>query len=146
MVSVNEIIQQYKAFCDKHLMIKTFSFVVPKDRFVTGNYKYPLVIIEPLGFTFKTGEIIFDHRLYFLDIVNKDLSNYLSIISNQLQISVDLYNYFNDNEQDFNFFLYNDSNAVPVLYNEFEDWLCGVSLPLHAQIRNPRYENEIPLQ
>jgi len=119
--------------------------MIPKDRFVTNNYKYPLVLFEPVDFTFKTGEIIFKHNLYFLDLVNVDLSNYASVISAQLQISQDLYDYFNDNEQSFGFFLYNDSPATPVLNNELEDWLCGICLPLVAQIQNPRNEYEIPL-
>ena len=144
-MSVNEIIQQYKTFCGKHLMIKEFNYMVPKDRFVTNNYKYPLVLIEPLNFEFKTREIRFNHNLYFLDLVNRDMSNYFSVISAQLQIGTDLYNYFNDNEQDFKFILYNDAAATPILNDEFEDWLCGVCIPISAQIRNAVSEYEIPI-
>jgi hypothetical protein len=145
-MTINQIINEYQKFCNKHLLIKTFSYMVPKDRFVTNNYKYPLVLIEPLGFDFKPGEIRFNHNLYFLDKVNKDLTNYMSIISNQLQIGTDLYNYFNDNEQDFGFFLYDDFSSIPVLSDIFEDWLCGVVIPITAQIQNPRTESDIPLQ
>jgi hypothetical protein len=144
-MTVNTIVQYYKTFCTNHLQIKEFTYMVPKDRFVTNNYKFPLVLIEPLDFTFATGEIQFKHNLYFIDKVNKDLSNYLSVISTQIQLGNDLYTYFTDNEEDFNFFLYNDAPAIPILQDEFEDWVCGICLPLNAQIQNPRDETQIPI-
>jgi len=120
--------------------------MVPKDRFVTNDYEFPLVLIEPVDFVFATGEVKFNHNLYFLDLVDKDLANYFSIISNQLQCATDLYNFFNDDEQDYGFFLYNEGNATPVLSNDFEDWVCGICLPVSAQIQNPRDETLIPIK
>lgn len=144
-ITIDQVLKEYKSFFNQHLMVKEFNYTVPKDRFVTKNYKYPLVLIEPNGFEFGTGEIKFNHNLYFLDIVDKDLINYMSIISNQLQIGTDFYNYFNDNECKFGFFLYNESSATPVIFDEFEDWLCGIMMPISLQIQNPRNEDEIPL-
>ena len=144
-MTVQKIIEEYRLFFSKHLIVKDFQYMVPKDRFVTNDYSFPLVLIEPVDFTYNTGEIRFNHNLYFIDKVDKDLSNYFNILSTQLQLSLDLYNYFNDNEQDFGFFLYNEGTATPVLNNEFEDWVCGICLPLSAQIQNPRNEPEIPI-
>ena len=142
---VNNVIKLYKTFCANHKILKDFQYMVPKDRFVTNDYVFPLVLIEPVDFQFATGEVKFSHNLYFIDLVDRDLTNYFSIISNMEQCALDMYNFFNDNEEDYGFIIYNDATATPVMSNEFEDWVCGVVLPITLQLQNPRDETVIPI-
>ena len=98
MNSLQAIIDHIELFYTNHLQVMKVGsdFKEQLYNFATQNEKYPLVYIVPSGVipTENTTEFTFD--IYCYDIIQKDRTNIITILSDTQQILSDLNIYFND--------------------------------------------------
>ena len=74
------------------------------------------------------------------DIVENNLTK---IISDQLLNASDLFVNYNDNEEEFGFYISNTSDCTPIYY-AFDDAVAGMKMKITVQVGESRNENLIP--
>ena len=142
--TLNQVIKDFRAFCDAHKMIKSFESK-PITQMMAKNLQYPIMWLNWKPGAFATGELIVNADVYFLDRLKKDNSNIDQVISDNLLNANDFYTYFNDKLEDLTFLMDNNAPFAPVVF-EYDDELAGWVVSVSIQIQTDRDELEIPMQ
>jgi hypothetical protein len=102
--------------------------------FATQNEKYPLVYIVPSGVipTENTTEFTFD--IYCYDIIQKDRTNIITILSDTQQILNDLYIYYMDST-DYSFDVVGTPTFSP-LNNDLLDYAAGYQMSITLTVND----------
>lgn len=141
-VSLRTLNEMFKIFVENHPQINQYKNA-PEEDLSAANLKYPLMWLN-LGITpIGQGTVNPTVSVMFLDRILEDKSNYIDTMSSTLQIALDFYTEFNENENKYDIEFDVNSEAVPIVM-DFDDNVNGYKLDIDCQIRNYRDENAIP--
>ena len=142
--SLSKIFTQFERFAGLHPMIEGFS-IAPLTEYVAKDWVYPVMWVDMQGtsITFNTGEVRITFPVYILDRVERDFSNYKSVMNSTLLSLNDFYAYYTDNECEYGF-MFNNSSALTSRAYEFDDIVCGWSMNILTQVADDRNESQIP--
>lgn len=145
--SLERVIGYFETFADEHRMIKSFE-VAPLTENIAKNWTYPLMWIDlqEMSASFTRGQVVVSLPVYILDRVQRDFSNIESVMSSTLMNIEDFLVYFQDDEDCLRKFYFSDPGSASPIMLEFEDIVCGWSMPVSIQIMDARNENEIPMR
>lgn len=137
----------FKTFADNHFNIKSFR-TKPITEFVASDWVYPLMWIDlqSVNTAFQSGQMVTTIPAYFLDRVERDYSNLLSVMSSTLLTSHDFFTYCTDQFMcDAGFYFQDNAVVTPNVY-EFDDLVAGFTMTVPCNIRATRNENRIPFE
>lgn len=106
----------YDNFANLHLQIKSYSAGMYDDMVptFTESEDWPIMYVVPTSVTnTQYSSANFNLRIYFLDLLEKDLSNERDVFSDQLSIARDFINWLRLNDSN-DLDLLNDPSATPV--------------------------------
>ena len=86
----NNVIDTLKSIGDKHLMIKKVESGDLWDMDLEKNTKYPLMFINPESVSANTNTLLYTFQIFICDLVMVDDSNEQEILSDTLQIALDI--------------------------------------------------------
>lgn len=155
-LSLNQIIQYFAGLAAKSERINSFGygpvydisqgpyFGISDNGDVTRNTdinlrpEYPLMWVEPVTNVLRRDSLLLKHKIHIVDLVEKDLSNRLDVMSDTLRSAMEIkafiwkdfqYDIFPDSESDLEpvFEKYDDEVAGHVMELDLQlDWLADV--------------------
>lgn len=139
--SIEQISEIFRVYITDHKQLENYYDDIIED-FVAKNYEYPMMWadIPRARPRFEEGEMRIDIDCYFMDLVNNNLTK---IISDQVLNASDMYVNFNDNEEEFGFYISNTSECTPFYY-AYDDAVAGMKMRITIQVGESRDEKVIP--
>lgn len=130
MTSLQAITNEITTFYNSHLQVKKVGsdFKEQMSNFATKDEAFPIIYIVPSGVitTENTTEFTFD--IYCYDIIQKDRSNIITILSDTQQILSDLNIYFNKGTN-YAFDVVGVPSFTP-LNNDLMDYAAGYQMTI----------------
>lgn len=114
-MTLNEVVANLNSIADNHLQINHFFFGDEWDFATSGVVNCPamIVVLEPSNLT--TSVLTYNFKIYVGDLVHKDLSNKVEVLSDTLQICLDII--YSIQNPDYNWAI--ESNTITL--TDFED-------------------------
>jgi len=142
--SLNQILRTFETFATSHSQIETFR-TKPITENTANDLTYPLMWIDTqsMNASFQSGQVVISANVYFLDRVERDYSNLVSVMSSNLLKCDDFLTYYNDNECEFGFSFTYTGSATAVGY-QFDDICAGYMVTVSIQVPMSRNESVIP--
>ena len=138
--TVNQLLKLIKDTSENHNQVNKFLFAKDWDFETEGQVKYPLVgvaLVQPAQFI--TRVIEYDFTIWVADLVKKDRSNELEVLSDTIQIAVDIVSDLIQNNQDDEMEITQNISYTPFT----EKWDSEVSgWTFELKIRVPSINNE----
>lgn len=145
--TLNQLLRDVKTFCDTHGQIGQYLFKDPIELLNDHESTFPVVdvVVRPASVSRVTGPRVIQLNIefFFLDLVEKDLSNEQEVLSDQMQIATDLLAYFDKREFDDKFTLSLNSSLNPE-YGKGDNEMTGWSMVLGFNIIDLRDACAIP--
>jgi hypothetical protein len=145
LTPLNQIIDIMAAFASHHKQIAMFA-TLPSEEFISKNKEYPFFIIEPNDAEIGNGQIVITFVIYALDRVNKDDQNINNVLSNCMNIIEDFWVFFNENLDQYGFYLQEQNATMTRVAYMFGDMLAGYKLSVKCQVPMFRSEGQIPIK
>ena len=142
--SLAKMFNTIESFVVQHTLLEDFS-VVPITDYVAKNWKYSVVWIDLQATTisFSKGVASVNMPIYIMDRVERDFSNYVSVVSSSTLSFGDLITYFNDKYCDLGFDCDLAASLTTVGF-EFDDLVAGVKGNVIFKTPESFNESEIP--
>jgi hypothetical protein len=140
--TLNQIITIFQTFAAQHQQIEDFDYNPIQMNFASDR-NYPLMFVAIGDANLTPGNVDAQMDVYFLDMLKKDRSNYLQVLSNTLKLCEDFYSTFNNNEDAYGILFTDNLVASPILF-EFEDNVIGWKLPITVEVIFNVNEYDIP--
>lgn len=131
----NKLLKVFKDISDKHYQIKAFSSGQISDINTFLGTEFVKMFLSPQSVTVKESTIIYNVRLFLFDILQSDSSNTDEVISDTIQIAIDVINIFKKENPKIT--LIGDVELVPFT-EAFVDLCAGVYVDLPVEVR---YDN-----
>lgn len=132
----------FEEFVSNHSQINQYKTGIEAD-IKADNLLYPMMWVEYGNPSIRTGVIVLNIRVFFLDKLLEDVSNLTDILSDTLHLANDFFAIYYENEYDFDFTLTGNGEGVPVTMN-YDDGLAGYYFNFQVTFRNYRDETEVP--
>lgn len=141
--TLKQIITLFETFADDHLVINSFE-CNPINFNFADNITYPLMFVEIGDFIPTPGNVDINITVYFLDLLKRDKSNYVQVLSDTMKMCLDFYSIYNNNEADYGILFKDDARAVPWLFQS-EDNAAGYKMSLTVQCIFDVNEDAVPI-
>ena len=138
----NNVIDILKSVGDKHLMIKKVESGDLWDMDLEKNTKYPLMFINPESVNANITTLTMNFQIFICDLVMADDSNEQEILSDTLQIALDVITLIKE-EQHEGLFTQEDFNIEPFT-ERFDNALAGWTFTLPIEVENDYQTCNIP--
>tara|TARA_R110002050_G_scaffold22178_3_gene60725 strand:- start:1529 stop:1966 length:438 start_codon:yes stop_codon:yes gene_type:complete len=138
----NNIIDSLKLVGDKHLMIKKVESGDLWDMDLEKNTKYPLMFINPESVTANVTTLTMNFRIFICDLVMADDSNEQEILSDTLQIALDVITLIR--EQSYEGLYTQDDFNIEPFTERFDNALAGWTFNLPVEVENDYQTCNIP--
>ena len=113
--TLNKVVQNLRNFATAHKQINHFDFCEEWDFATSGTVNLPamLTVLQPS--TIQNNTLTYTFKVYFGDLVHKDLSNKAEVLSDMEQLALDFIYQMQHPDYDW---VFDTSNLV---LNDFED-------------------------
>ena len=138
----NNVIDALKSIGDKHLMIKKVESGDLWDMDLEKNTKYPLMFINPDSVSANTNTLLYTFQIFICDLVMVDDSNEQEILSDTLQIALDIITLIKE-EQHEGLYTKEDFDIEPFT-ERFDNALAGWVFTLPIEVTNDYQTCNIP--
>jgi hypothetical protein len=128
--SYKYILDEFEQFADLHQQVNSYGFgdvqQLTNDIITKQEPEYPRMYVLPDSTHIKAGHIFIGWKVYFVDKLNNDISNFPDVLSDQLEIVKDFFAklYLSDFEAGW------DASVQP-FYEKTETILAGWILDFH---------------
>jgi len=128
--SYKYVLSQFEDFADLHLQVNSYGFgdveQLTNDIITKQEPLYPRMYVLPDSTHFHTGNIHLGFKVFFVDKLNNDISNFGDVLSDQLEIVKDFFAklYLSDFEAGW------DATVQP-FYEKTETILAGWIIDFH---------------
>lgn len=144
--TLNQIFRDLNTFAEEHGQVGEFLFKDPLELLNDKEANFPVIdaVLRPSRFGGAGPiEVSFTFDFYFMDLVQKDLSNEQEVLSDQAQIAMDLIAYLNNPTFDDKFTVATDGSLVP-FYEKGDNEMTGWTLSLIFKVLDLRDRCAIP--
>tara|TARA_R110002050_G_scaffold554_3_gene4039 strand:+ start:1097 stop:1534 length:438 start_codon:yes stop_codon:yes gene_type:complete len=138
----NNVIDSLKAIGEKHLIIKKVESGDLHEMDLEKNTKYPLMFINPLDVTAAINTLTYNYQIFICDLVHADRDNEQEVISDSLQIAIDVISMIRE-EQYEGLFTTDDFN-LEMFTERFDNALAGWTFTLPITVENDFNTCDIP--
>jgi len=128
--SYKYVLDEFEEFANLHEQVNSYGFgdveQLTNDIITKKEPKYPRMYVLPDSTHIHTGHIHLGWKVYFVDKLNNDISNFADVLSDQLEILKDFFAklYLSDFEAGW------EASAIP-FYEKTETILSGWILDFH---------------
>jgi hypothetical protein len=129
-LTINRLITYFKNIATQHKQIRSFNYGPLFDVSNIPNVVYPLLYMVPQSSTITPGNLHLVHKLYMIDLVDKNDGNRLDISSDMFSILLGIRGYI---QKDFSIeILPAKETAIEPIFEKFDDEVAGwvMELPL----------------
>ena len=124
MTTFNTVVAAFETFAENHKQLNSFYSGEEWD-FQAKENLYPALVIAPDPAEIARGSVKITFRVLILDLCNRDNSNVDEIHSDTLQIFGDLFSEFRDNDDEYGFFIDDESIAPEPVREALDDIVAG---------------------
>ena len=89
-LSLNQVVKNLEYIADAHNQINTFFFGEMYDFAASGVTNYPAMAVSLEPSTYATNTITYSFNVYMLDLESKDIGNRTEILSDTIQMCLDV--------------------------------------------------------
>jgi hypothetical protein len=134
MISLIQLINKIKTFCDNHEQIKRFNsdFAEQMPNFASQSEEYPIVYLVPVNKLPLENTNIYSVDIYCWDILQKNRANSMIALSDTDLILTDLYRYIKYGD-DYSYDILNNPIVTP-LNNGLLDFTVGNVIRLDIEL------------
>ena len=138
----NNVIDTLKSIGDKHLMIKKVESGDLWDMDLEKNTHYPLMFINPDNVSAGANTLTMNFRIFIADLVMADDSNEQEILSDTLQIALDIITLIK--EAQYEGLYTNEEFNIEPFTERFDNALAGWTFELPIKVENDYQTCNIP--
>ena len=135
VLSYNQIIDLFTAISQAHYQIKRFGTgelsEADLNKFISENPQYPVFWATPVNVSSAPNTIQYSFNLLFFDIVNKDKNNEQEVLSDTLQIALDVYRILKLENDEFG--VVGDPTISPFA-GRYSEWVAGWSMEVVIEV------------
>jgi len=147
ILSYNQINELFNQIAISHYQIKRFGSgelsEADINKFISENQEYPVLWMTPVSVTTNSNVLLYNLNLLVFDLVNKDKNNEQEVLSDCLQIALDVVRILRYGNQEFN--IITDPNISPFA-GRYSDWVAGWSLELELEVDIQSNNCDIPYE
>ncbi len=104
----------------------------PNYRLTTKSPTYPLMWVEPDDSTLRMDSLVLNHNIHIIDLVNKDNSNRIDVLSDSLLSAQEIKAFI---QKDFFYDIFpSDESTLTPLFEKYDDEVAGYKMSLSLQI------------
>lgn len=136
-LSLNQIVQYFAQISSQLKRVHTFGYGPIEDmgRDNPPLYKapmYPLMWVEPVPSTLRNDSVVLKHKIYIVDLVEKNLSNRQDVLSDSMRTCMEI-KAFIFKDFFYEIFPSEESELTPLFY-KYDDEVEGYSMTLDLQL------------
>ena len=135
VLSYNQIIELFTAISEAHYQIKRFGTgelsEADLNKFISENPQYPVFWATPVNVQSAPNTILYQFNLLFFDIVNKDKNNEQEVLSDTLQIALDVYRILKLENEEFG--VVGDPTISPFA-GRYSEWVAGWAMDIQIEV------------
>lgn len=126
MPTLNQIVESLKDIGSKHAQINTVKYGDFQNFLDDKDIKYPLMFISYPTPSISGKELTYRFSFLFADLVLKEMSNVEEVISDQMEIALDVYSLLSDNKHPWQ---YPTAASFEQIFDDSTpEWLGGCSM------------------
>ena len=131
-LSLNQLIMYFAQIAAKLKRIHSFGYGPLYDIAKDQAPVYPLMWVEPVPSTLRKDSLILKHKIYIVDLVQKDLTNRQDVLSDSLRTCQEIKAFI---FKDFFYDIFpSDESELEPLFEKFDDETEGYSMTLDLQL------------
>lgn len=132
MPTLNQIVQALKDLGNKHAQINTVKYGDFQNFLDDKDIKYPLMLIGYPTPSVSGKELTYRFSFMFLDMTLKEMSNVEEVISDQMEIALDIYSLLSDNNYAWEY--PTAATFTQVFDDTTPEWLGGCSMDVSITV------------
>jgi hypothetical protein len=145
VISYNQFLSLFKEIADKHYQIKRFGSgelsEADINKSISENQKFPVLWATPTSVTTQPNTVLYTFNLLVFDIVDKDKLNQNEVLSDTLQIILDILRILRYDNNEFN--VITDPNIEPFGGN-YSEWVFGWNMTVEIEVDFQQNTCDIP--
>jgi len=135
ILSYNQINDLFQAITDAHYQLKRFGSGELSEAdvnvFVKESNNYPMLWLTPVNVQTANNTLNYSLNLLVIDVVDKDKNNEQQVLSDNLQIALDIVRLLRYTEDEFNVV---DEPVITPFAGRYSEWLAGWALEINLQV------------
>jgi hypothetical protein len=147
ILSYNQINELFNQVAIAHYQIKRFGSgelsEADINKFISENQEYPVLWMTPVSVTTNSNVLLYSLNLLVFDLVNKDKDNEREVLSDCLQIALDVVRILRYGNAEFN--IVTEPNISPFA-GRYSDWVAGWSLEIELEVDIQSNNCDIPYE
>lgn len=147
ILSYNQINELFNQVAIAHYQIKRFGSgelsEADINKFISENQEYPVLWMTPVSVTTNSNVLLYNLNLLVFDLVNKDKDNEREVLSDCLQIALDVVRILRYGNAEFN--IVTEPNISPFA-GRYSDWVAGWSLEIELEVDIQSNNCDIPYE
>jgi len=147
VLSYNQIIELFEVISEAHYQIKRFGAgelsEADLNKYISENSTYPVFWATPVSVQSNQNTINYNFNLLFFDIVKKDKNNEQEVLSDTLQIALDVFRILK--LEDDQFFVDGEPTISPFA-GRYSEWVAGWSMEISIQVNFQENLCDIPYE
>lgn len=147
ILSYNQINELFNQVAIAHYQIKRFGSgelsEADINKFISENQEYPVLWMTPVSVTTNSNVLLYSLNLLVFDLVNKDKDNEQEVLSDCLQIALDVVRILRYGNAEFN--IVTEPNISPFA-GRYSDWVAGWSLEIELEVDIQSNNCDIPYE
>jgi hypothetical protein len=141
--SLNQIKGKLEQFANDHLQIKEFYTKDPLELLNSAETKFVAMVAVFLPSAIQGKIVNLKMSVLFMDLVNKDLTNEMEVLSDTLQIALDFRAWMDDPDFD-DLFIVDDSLVITPFYEKGDNECTGWQMDITVRITDLKDRCAIP--
>ena len=147
ILSYNQINDLFQAITDAHYQLKRFGSGELSEAdvnvFVKESTNYPMLWLTPVNVQTANNTLNYSLNLLVVDVVDKDKNNEQQVLSDNLQIALDIVRLLRYTEDEFNIV---DEPVITPFAGRYGEWLAGWALEINLQVDFQLNDCDIPYE
>ena len=135
VLSYNQIIELFEVISEAHYQIKRFGAgelsEADLNKYISENSTYPVFWATPVSVQSNQNTINYAFNLLFFDIVKKDKNNEQEVLSDTLQIALDVFRILKLESSEFTI---DGEPTISPFAGRYSEWVAGWSMELNIQV------------
>jgi hypothetical protein len=145
ILSYNQINDLFREITNAHYQLNTFGSGELSEAdlnvMLSDSPNYPMLWLTPVDVQTANNTINYGINLLVLDIVDKDKSNEQQVLSDNLQIALDIVRILRYTEDEFNIV---DEPVITPFAGRYSEWVAGWAIETNIQVDFQQNDCDIP--
>lgn len=133
MYTINQIIKTFEDIASAHKQIADFGYGDIWEVGASREINYPVMWVNVQPASSNGKELTYKFNLIFMDLVKKDESNELEVLSDQILIALDVLSTL-DNPANQDNFIMNRTSSFEPFTERFDDEVSGWSVSVEIRV------------